>query len=90
MDADTEGQDYYVLFPNHTEGLKLYQYARGRGIPVRISPTPRAASACCGISLLVKPEDVDAVERCIPESGAEIDRIVALPRQINPGRDRYC
>ena len=36
-----EEQDYYVLFHNHTEGMKLYQYARGQGIPVRISPAPR-------------------------------------------------
>ncbi len=90
MDGQAEEQDYYVLFPNHTEGLKLYQYARGRGIPVRISPTPRLASACCGISLLVRAEDIEELQRCIPESEAEIDRIVALPRQINPHRDRYC
>ena len=85
-----EEQDYYVLFHNHTEGMKLYQYARGQGIPVRISPAPRAASVCCGMSLLVDTADIDAVRRCIPESGAEIDRIVLLPRQINPARDRYC
>lgn len=90
MDAHVEEQDYYVLFPNHTEGLKLYEYARGRGIPVRISPTPRAASACCGISLLVSAADIVNLERCIPDSGAQIDRIVSLPRQINPHRDRYC
>lgn len=85
-----EQQDYYVLFHNHTEGLKLYQYARKQGIPVRISPTPRVASVCCGISLLVDTEDIDALRRCIPESGATIDRIVCLPRQIDPTRDRYC
>lgn len=85
-----EEQDYYVLFHNHTEGMKLYQYARGQGIPVRISPAPRVASVCCGMSLLVDITDIDAVKRCISESGTEIDRIVLLPRQINPARDRYC
>ena len=42
------------------------------------------------MSLLVDAADIVAVRRCIPESGAEIDRIVLLPRQIDPARDRYC
>jgi len=83
-------EDSYVLFRNHTEGMKLYQYLRARGIAVRISPAPRAASACCGMSLLVEAEAIEAVRRCIPESGVQIDRIVSLPRQIDPARDKYC
>ncbi len=82
--------DYYVLFHNHTEGMRLYQYVRGRGITARISPAPRAASACCGMSLLVDAEAIEAVRRCISESGVQIDRIVRLPRQIDPARDKYC
>lgn len=83
-------EDYYVLFRNHTEGLKLYQAVRARGISVRISPAPRAASVCCGMSLLVEADEIDRVRRCIEETGAEIDQIVRLPRQIDPARDRYC
>ncbi|MEL7610362.1 MAG: DUF3343 domain-containing protein [Bacillota bacterium] len=82
--------DYYVLFHTHTEGLKLYQYIRERGITVRISPAPRVASVCCGMSLLAEAEAIEAVRRCISESGVQIDRVVALPRQIDPTRDKYC
>ena len=82
--------DYYVLFHNHTEGMKLFQFVRARGIMVKISPAPRAASVCCGMSLLVEADAIEAVRRCIEESGTEIDRIVLLPRQIDPSRDQYC
>ncbi len=83
-------QDYYVLFHNHTEGMKLYQYVRAQGIPAKISPAPRIASVCCGMSLLVEASVIDAVRHCIEVSCTAIDRIVQLPRQIDPTRDKYC
>jgi hypothetical protein len=82
--------DYYVLFFGHTSGMALYEYVRKLGIRVRISPAPRAATSCCGMSLLVEEAELEAVKGCIERSGIEIDKIVALPRQINPKRDRYC
>ena len=45
---------YYVLFPNHENGMKLYRILKEKGVRTQISPTPRAASKCCGISLLVR------------------------------------
>ena len=85
-----EIKDYYVLFHNHTEGVQLYQYVRSRGIAVKISPTPRMASVCCGMSLLVTAEMIGQVKACIEESRAAYDRIVCLPRQINSRRDKFC
>jgi hypothetical protein len=85
-----EEKDYYVLFHNHTEGLELYQYVRSRGISVKISPTPRVASVCCGMSLLVGADAIAEVRQCIEASQAAYDRIVALPRQIDPHRDKFC
>ncbi len=87
---DKRPEDYYVLFHNHTEGMKLYQYIRARGIAVRISPAPRAASVCCGMSLLVEEEMIGAVRLCIRESGIAIQKIVKLPRTIDPGRNKFC
>ena len=82
--------DYYILFQNHTDGMALYQYIRSHGANARICPVPRTASACCGMSLLVLEEDIEAVRRCVAESGITILDIVGLPRDINPHRDRYC
>lgn len=82
--------DYYILFKNHTDAMALFQETRQRHITARISPTPRQASLCCGVSLLVTAENIDAVKQCIAETGAAYEKIVALPRQINSHRDVYC
>ncbi|MCH4167259.1 MAG: DUF3343 domain-containing protein [Megasphaera sp.] len=82
--------DYYILFKNHTDAMALFQATRQRHLTARISPTPRQASLCCGVSLLVTAADIDAVKQCIAETGAAYEKIVALPRQIDPHRDMYC
>lgn len=82
--------DFYVLFENHTDGMALYRYCRERGLHVRISPAPRAATVCCGMSLLVSKEEIDAVRVLINESKIPVLKIVELERQINPKRDVYC
>ena len=60
------------------------------GLKATIAPTPRAASKCCGISLIVQEEDLDKIRECVREQGIEILKIVALERDINANRDRYC
>ena len=50
---------HYVLFPNHDNGMRLYGILKEAGIKTTIAPTPRVASKCCGISLLVREEDLD-------------------------------
>lgn len=81
---------HYVIFPNHDNGMRLYQELKKRRIPVTISPTPRAVSKCCGISLMIDEKDVAAVENCAREHNIEILKIVAIERDLNPKRDRYC
>ena len=82
--------DYYVLFHNHTEGMALYSYIKSHGANARICPVPRAASACCGMALLVYEEELPAVRRCMEESGIDNLGVTALPRSIDPHRDHYC
>lgn len=81
---------HYVLFPNHDNGMRLYQELKKLGVRATIAPPPRAASKCCGISLLVKEEDILAIEACIAEHGIEILKIAAIERDVNPHRDKYC
>ena len=83
-------KSYYVLFYNHTDGMALYEYLRNRSHQVRIAPVPREASSCCGMSLLVNPEDIGKVRVAIDESEIKIDHIAELENQIDPKRDRYC
>lgn len=81
---------HYVLFPNHDNGVRLYQELKKLGVKAVIAPTPRSASKCCGISLIVQEEDLDQIQECIQEHEIEILKIVAIERDINANRDRYC
>ena len=82
---------HYVLFPNHENGMKLYRLLKEKGIKTQISPTPRAASKCCGISLLVREEEkLASIRECIEEHEIEIIDIVSLEKDMNKMRDKYC
>lgn len=82
--------DCYVLFRSHTDGLALYGALRDAGVGARISPTPRAARAECGMSLLVSCDDEERIRAAARMRGAHIEGVARLPRQIKPDRDRYC
>lgn len=80
----------YVLFSGHTDALALFQAAKAAGFPVRISPTPRDARSSCGVALLV-PCDVAAdVYGVACAEDIAVESMIALPRQIDAHRDRYC
>lgn len=81
---------HYVLFPNHDNGMRLYKELKSLGVGATIAPTPRVASKCCGISLLVEEKDIPAIQECIRKHGIEIQKIVAIERDMNPQRDKYC
>lgn len=81
---------YYVLFPNHDSGMRLYRELKKLGVRAVIAPTPRALSKCCGISLLIKEEDVETVRECVEENQIEILEIAELVKDVNANRDKYC
>ena len=82
--------EHYVLFPNHDNGMRLYRELKTLGVRAIIAPTPRVASKCCGISLLVKEKDLDVIKECIREHEIYILSIAEIERDINPKRDKYC
>ena len=88
----SEEINYYILFANYTHGLALQDLLKSEGLKARIAPTPRAIQGelSCGMSLLVLPEDIDAVRTCIEKHNAPHHSIVPLPCQIRPGRGRFC
>ena len=81
---------YYVLFPNHDNGMRLHKELKALGVKAVIAPTPRVASKCCGISLLIRKEDVEIVEQCVRDHDVEILKIAEVEKDVNPNRDRYC
>ena len=80
----------YVLFPNHDNGMRLHRELKKLGVRAVIAPSPRVASTCCGISLLIREEDIAIVEKCISDCKVEIIKIVGIEKDVNPNRDRYC
>lgn len=69
---------YYVLFPNHLNGIKLNEALKRKGIKNTIVPTPRELSSSCGISLLVREEDVPEITRIISLEQIEILKIACV------------
>ena len=81
--------DWYILFPNHQEGLKLSKELKRRGLKYTIAPTPRAASKSCGISLIVLEDELPAINQVIDELKIKIEKTVQLPA-IKKWKFRGC
>ena len=86
--ADTT---FYVLVESSTVGWQLYNKLRSAGASLRISPVPRGLQACCGMSLLVEPKDIDKVKSLLEQPGMPpYEDIVEIQNQRDPTRDVYC
>lgn len=85
-------KNYYILFANYTEGLLLHDLLKADGQKARISPTPRniQGSVPCGMSLLIKEEDIAGVKACIERNKAVYADIVEVECQINADRNKFC
>ncbi len=83
-------KDWYILFKNHTDAMSLFIALKKAGYTVKISPTPRQASVCCGVSLLVKSTEMEGVKKYMEEHAASYEKIVELEKQIDVMRDRFC
>ncbi len=82
-------EHYYVLFNNHTESQAMYQALKVEGLKVRISPTPRELSVCCGVSLLVLEEDVETIKNIAAEKNLSYISIEGLNNTFDNTRHRY-
>lgn len=80
---------YYVLFQNHTDAMAMYRSLKGKGIYAQISPTPRELSVCCGVSLLVKGEDTERIEKISEEEGLAYLSISGLNNKFDNTRHKY-
>lgn len=56
---------YYILFPSHTEGVKLESVLKKGNIKHIIVPTPRELSASCGIAIMYNKEDEEKIRELI-------------------------
>ncbi len=56
---------YYILFPSHTEGMKMEIILKKENVKYTIVPTPRELSVCCGISIMYNKEDEEKIKALI-------------------------
>ncbi|MDD5823122.1 MAG: DUF3343 domain-containing protein [Firmicutes bacterium] len=82
-------EHYYVLFQNHTDSMAMYRALKAEKLNVRISPTPRELSVCCGVSLLVLEEDVDTIKNIAAEQNLAYISIEGLNNTFDNTRHRY-
>ena len=82
--------DWYVLFPNHENGLRFYKYLKEHRLYAIIVPTPRALSKSCGISLKIKENEKEEVERCAISEQIKYIGIECLVKEDDEKRDKYC
>lgn len=67
----------------------MYHAIKAAGMYAQISPTPRELSVCCGISLLIHEEDVDAIRELAEEQELQYIGIEGLNNEFNNKRHRY-
>ena len=84
-------KQYYILFKNHDNGMRLYNSLKSKNIKCTIAPTPKTEDHCCGISILFDNfEDKALIEKLILENGIEILKFYEKEKDINPNRMRFC
>ncbi len=82
--------NYYILFKNHTDSTAMYSALKKQGFNARISPTPRELSVCCGVSLLILEEEVEAIKGFVSSANLSYIKIEGLNNTFNNTRGRYC
>lgn len=80
---------YYVLFQNHTDAMAMYRTLKSSGIFAQISPTPRELSVCCGVSLLIRGEDVEEIRDIASQSSLAYLSIEGLNNAFDNTRHKY-
>lgn len=69
--------------------MAMYRSLKAKGLNVRISPTPRELSVCCGVSLLVLEEDVEYIRAVASEENLAYISIEGLNNTFDNTRHRY-
>jgi ribosomal protein L7Ae-like RNA K-turn-binding protein len=76
---------YYILFPSHTEGIKLESVLKKEKIKYTIVPTPRELSASCGIAIMYNKEDEERIRYLIDIHKVKTSGLHSVEKKIiNP------
>ncbi|MGR6835580.1 DUF3343 domain-containing protein [Syntrophomonas erecta] len=78
---EAELYNYYILFPNHHEGLRAHRKIKAAGLKCTIAPTPREASSSCGISLLINEENIETITTLLEENDIKTNGIARVKKR---------
>ncbi|AWZ49767.1 DUF3343 domain-containing protein [Hathewaya limosa] len=77
-----EKVEYYILFPNYTEGMKLESLLKQEGIKYVVSPTPRKLASCCGISIKYYKDNEDKIKEIVKQNNIDVTGFFPLKKEI--------
>ena len=69
--------------------MAMYTNLKKEGFKVRISPTPRELSVCCGVSLLALESEIDAIKAYLADNPLDHLSIEPLDNTFDNTRHRY-
>lgn len=83
---------YYITFDTYEEAMAMHDDLDKLSINNKISPAPLdlVEGVCCGVSLMIMPEDKDKVENYLSNTKLKYMKFVKANRTFKPNRDRYC
>ena len=80
---------YYILFDNHEQAIKMHRDLQNVGIDSRIAPTPRAASLCCGVCLMIQGDEYTKLNGYLSTHPYTYREIKELKEEYIEKRDAY-
>lgn len=83
---------YYITFDTYEEAMAMHDDLDKLSIGNKISPAPLdlVSGVCCGVSLMIMPEDKEKIDKYLSETKLKYLKFVKAERTFKPKRDRYC
>lgn len=72
---------FYILFPSHSEGMRMEDIFKKQGIKYTIVPTPRELSESCAISIMYNKKDEGKIKILIEMNGINIGGMHRLSKE---------
>lgn len=83
---------YYITFDTYEDAMAMHDDLDRVNIDNKISPAPLdlVEGVCCGVSLMIMPEDKDKIDKYLRDTKLKYLKLVGANRTFKPNRDRYC
>ena len=89
---NNENCKFYITFDTYEDAMAMHDDLDKSSIGNKISPAPLdlVEGVCCGVSLMIMPEDKDKIDKYLRDTKLKYLKIVKAYRTFKPNRDKYC